>query len=108
MPASDLPYLNDELLDALDSIYPSRPPDLSHTDREKRYIIAQNGLEVGQKLISGESVSPDLGNSLPLSAIPLGTIISCIELIPSKGASIARSAGTFAQLMARDGKYGSV
>jgi|TARA_Y100000992_G_scaffold110985_1_gene72259 large subunit ribosomal protein L2 len=81
---------------------------LKYTDGEKRYIIAQNGLEVGQKLISGENVSPDLGNSLPLSVIPLGTIISCIELIPSKGASIARSAGTFAQLMARDGKYASV
>ena len=81
---------------------------LKYTDGEKRYIIAQNGLHVGQKLISGKDVSPELGNSLPLSAIPLGTIISCIELTPSKGASIARSAGTFAQLMARDGKYASV
>ena len=81
---------------------------LKYSDGEKRYIIAQNGLYVGQKLISGKDVSPELGNSLPLSAIPLGTIISCIELTPSKGASIARSAGTFAQLMARDGKYASV
>ena len=81
---------------------------LKYSDGEKRYIIAQNGLHVGQKLISGKDVSPELGNSLPLSAIPLGTIISCIELTPSKGASIARSAGTFAQLMARDGKYASV
>ena len=81
---------------------------LKYTDGEKRYIIAQNGLHVGQKLISGKDVSPELGNSLPLSAIPLGTIISCIELTPSKGANIARSAGTFAQLMARDGKYASV
>ena len=81
---------------------------LKYTDGEKRYIIAQN-LHVGQKIISGkDDVSPELGNSLPLSAIPLGTIISCIELTPSKGASIARSAGTFAQLMARDGKYASV
>ena len=81
---------------------------LKYSDGEKRYIIAQNGLHVGQKIISGKDVSPELGNSLPLSAIPLGTIISCIELTPSKGASIARSAGTFAQLMARDGKYASV
>ena len=82
---------------------------LKYSDGEKRYIIAQNGLHVGQKIISGkDDVSPELGNSLPLSAIPLGTIISCIELTPSKGASIARSAGTFAQLMARDGKYASV
>jgi large subunit ribosomal protein L2 len=81
---------------------------LKYSDGEKRYIIAQNGLHVGQKLISGKDVSPELGNSLPLSAIPLGTIISCIELTPSKGANIARSAGTFAQLMARDGKYASV
>ena len=81
---------------------------LKYSDGEKRYIIAQNGLHVGQKIISGKDVSPELGNSLPLSAIPLGTIISCIELTPSKGANIARSAGTFAQLMARDGKYASV
>ncbi|MFL2600095.1 MAG: 50S ribosomal protein L2 [Flavobacteriaceae bacterium] len=81
---------------------------LKYSDGEKRYIIAQNGLHVGQKLISGKDVSPELGNSLPLSAIPLGTIISCIELAPSKGANIARSAGTFAQLMAREGKYASV
>ena len=82
---------------------------LKYSDGEKRYIIAQNGLHVGQKIISGkDDVSPELGNSLPLSAIPLGTIISCIELTPSKGANIARSAGTFAQLMARDGKYASV
>jgi large subunit ribosomal protein L2 len=81
---------------------------LKYSDGEKRYIIAQNGLHVGQKIISGKDVLPELGNSLPLSAIPLGTIISCIELTPFKGANIARSAGTFAQLMARDGKYASV
>jgi len=81
---------------------------LEYTDGEKRYIIAQNGLHVGQKVISGKNVSPELGNALPLSSIPLGTIISCIELSPLNGASIARSAGTFAQLMARDGKYATV
>ncbi|MDG2396328.1 MAG: 50S ribosomal protein L2 [Flavobacteriaceae bacterium] len=81
---------------------------IEYIDGEKRYIIAQNGLKVGQKIISGESASPELGNALPLDLIPLGTIVSCIELNPSKGASIARSAGTFAQLMARDGKYSTI
>ena len=78
---------------------------LQYTDGEKRYIIAQNGLQVGQKLSSGENATPDIGNALPLKAIPLGTIISCIELRPERGAVMARSAGTFAQLMARDGKF---
>ncbi len=78
---------------------------LQYTDGEKRYIIAQNGLQVGQKLSSGENATPDIGNALPLKAIPLGTIISCIELRPGRGAVMARSAGTFAQLMARDGKF---
>ena len=81
---------------------------VKYTDGEKRYIIAQNGLKVGQKIISGNNVPPDIGNAMPLSSIPLGTIISCIELKPKKGASIARSAGTFAQLMARDGKYATI
>ena len=81
---------------------------VKYTDDEKRYIIAQNGLKVGQKIISGQNVPPDIGNAMPLSSIPLGTIISCIELKPKKGASIARSAGTFAQLMARDGKYATI
>ena len=81
---------------------------VKYSDGEKRYIIAQNGLKVGQKIISGQNVSPDIGNAMPLSSIPLGTIISCIELKPKKGASIARSAGTFAQLMARDGKYATI
>ena len=82
---------------------------LNYQDGEKRYIIAQNGLEVGQKLVSGnENVAPEVGNAMPLSQIPLGTIISCIELRPGQGAVIARSAGAFAQLMARDGKFASV
>ena len=82
---------------------------LNYQDGEKRYIIAQNGLKVGQKLVSGnENVAPEVGNAMPLSQIPLGTIISCIELRPGQGAVIARSAGAFAQLMARDGKFGSV
>ena len=57
---------------------------------KKRYIIAQNGLQVGQTVASGANVSPEVGNTLPLSAIPLGTIISCIELHPGRGANIAR------------------
>ncbi len=82
---------------------------LNYNDGEKRYIIAQNGLKVGQKLLSGKKeVSPEIGNAMPLSEIPLGTIISCIELRPGQGAVIARSAGSFAQLMARDGKFASV
>ena len=82
---------------------------LNYQDGEKKYIIAQNGLKVGQKLLSGnDKVSPEVGNAMPLSQIPLGTIISCIELRPGQGAVIARSAGAFAQLMARDGKFASV
>jgi len=81
---------------------------LSYVDGEKTYIIAQNGLKVGQQLMSGENASPEIGNTLPLSKIPLGTVISCIELRPGQGAIIARSAGTFAQLMARDGKYATI
>ncbi|MEZ4795792.1 MAG: 50S ribosomal protein L2 [Flavobacteriaceae bacterium] len=82
---------------------------LNYQDGEKRYIIAQNGLQVGQNVVSGESgVAPEIGNSMPLSEIPLGTIISCIELRPGQGAVMARSAGAFAQLMARDGKFATV
>ena len=79
-----------------------------YQDGEKRYIIAQNGLQVGQNVVSGEKVAPEIGNAMPLSDIPLGTIISCIELRPGQGAVMARSAGAFAQLMARDGKYATV
>ena len=82
---------------------------LNYQDGEKRYIIAQSGLRVGQSLVSGtENIAPEIGNSMPLNQIPLGTIISCIELRPGQGAVIARSAGSFAQLMARDGKFASV
>ncbi|GGI58279.1 50S ribosomal protein L2 [Winogradskyella haliclonae] len=82
---------------------------LNYQDGEKRYVIAQNGLQVGQKIVSGETgVAPEIGNAMPLSEIPLGTIISCIELRPGQGAVMARSAGAFAQLMARDGKFATV
>ena len=78
---------------------------LVYTDGEKRYVIAPNGLQVGQEVSSGAGVAPEIGNALPLSEIPLGTIISGIELRPGQGAVMARSAGTFAQLMAKDGKF---
>ena len=81
---------------------------VEYTDGEKRYVIAQNGLEVGQKLNCGPGSAPEIGNALPLSEIPLGTIISCIELRPGQGAVMARSAGTFAQLMAREGKFATI
>ena len=81
---------------------------LHYADGEKRYIIAQNGLKVGQTVVSGKGVSPEVGNTLYLSDIPLGTVISCIELHPGQGAVMARSAGTFAQLMAREGKYATI
>ena len=79
-----------------------------YADGEKKYIIAPNGLQVGQTIMSGEKVAPDTGNALPLKSIPLGTIIHNIELKPGQGGLIARSAGTFAQLMARDGKYATI
>jgi len=81
---------------------------VEYADGEKRYVIAQNGLKVGQTIESGSGVAPEIGNSTPLSEIPLGTTISCIELRPGQGAVMARSAGSFAQLMARDGKYATV
>ncbi|MEP3373288.1 MAG: 50S ribosomal protein L2 [Maribacter dokdonensis] len=81
---------------------------LEYADGEKRYVVAQNGLQVGQQVSAGATVAPEIGNALPLSEIPLGTIISCIELRPGQGAVMARSAGTFAQLMAKDGKFVTV
>ena len=82
---------------------------VQYTDGEKRYIIAPAGLKVDQVIVSGqENIAPEIGNAMPLSQIPLGTVISCIELRPRQGANIARSAGTFAQLMAKDGKYATV
>ena len=81
---------------------------ITYTDKEKRYIIAQKGMKVGQKIVSGQSVSPDTGNAMPLSSIPLGTVISCIEMRPGKGATLARSAGSYAQLMAREGKFTTI
>jgi len=81
---------------------------VTYKDGEKKYIIAPEGLKVGDKINSGKGVAPELGNTLYLSDIPLGTVIHNIELVPGKGGSIARSAGSYAQLNARDGKFAIV
>ena len=78
---------------------------LFYADGEKRYIIAPNGLEVGTVLMSGENAAPEVGNALPLSSIPVGTVVHNIELNPGQGAALVRSAGTFAQLTSKEGKY---
>ena len=72
---------------------------------KKDILLHPQGLQVGQNLMSGKDATPEIGNTLFLSDIPLGTIIHNIELKPGKGGAIARSAGTYAQLSARDGKY---
>jgi large subunit ribosomal protein L2 len=81
---------------------------LEYADAEKRYIIAQNGLKVGHSILSSDSTTPDVGNTMKIKNIPLGSVISCVEMIPGKGAALARSAGSYAQLMARDGKYATI
>lgn len=81
---------------------------LAYADGEKTYIIAPQGLKVDQKVMSGKDATPDVGNALFLSNIPLGSVIHNIELQPGKGASICRSAGSSGQLSAREGKYATV
>ena len=76
-----------------------------YADGEKRYIIAPNGLKVGDKIVSGKEVSPEVGNTMFLSDIPLGTVVHNVELQPKKGAEMARSAGSYAQLISREGKF---
>ncbi|MCK4990178.1 MAG: 50S ribosomal protein L2 [Bacteroidales bacterium] len=76
-----------------------------YADGEKRYIIAPEKIEVGQKIMSGENAVPERGNTLPLANIPLGTDVHNIELKPGKGGMLARSAGSYATLTSRDGKY---
>ena len=78
---------------------------LFYADGEKRYIIAPNGLQVGSTLMSGANAAPEIGNALPLENIPVGTVIHNIELRPGQGAALVRSAGNFAQLTSREGKY---
>jgi len=79
-----------------------------YADGEKRYILCPQGLKVSQKIMSGTGISPDIGNAMLLSEIPLGSIIHNIELNPGQGAKIVRSAGGSAQLAARDGKYATI
>ena len=78
---------------------------IEYKDGEKRYIIAPHGIEPGQTVVSGKGVAPELGNCLYMNEIPLGTIIHNIELRPGQGAKMARSAGSYAQLVAKEGKY---
>ena len=78
---------------------------LNYADGEKRYIIAPQGLEVGATVISGDAVAPEVGNALLLKNMPLGTVVHNIELQPGKGGAMARSAGTYAQLNAKEEKY---
>jgi len=78
---------------------------LNYADGEKRYIVAPKGIAVGQQLLSGEGAPPKVGNTLYLKDIPFGTVIHNIELRPGQGAKMIRSAGAFAQLISREGKY---
>lgn len=78
---------------------------LYYVDGEKAYILAPEGLKVGNKVVAGENIAPEVGNALPLKAMPTGTIVHNIELDPGKGGAMARSAGTYAQLLAKEDKY---
>jgi len=81
---------------------------VKYQDGEKRYIIAPNGIKVGQEVISGPNVAPEIGNTLTLAEVPLGSIIHNIELKPGQGGKMARSAGSYAQLLARTEKYATL
>jgi large subunit ribosomal protein L2 len=81
---------------------------LAYADGEKRYIIAPDGLEVGDTVMNGPKAQAEVGNCLPLTNIPLGTEVHCIEMTPGKGAQMARAAGTHAQLTAREGDYATL
>ena len=78
---------------------------LYYADGEKRYIIAPNGLKVGATVMSGADAAPEVGNALPLQNIPVGTVVHNIELRPGQGGMLVRSAGNFAQLTSREGRY---
>ena len=86
----------------------SRIALVCYADGEKRYIVAPQGLKVGQTIMSGSGVAPEIGNTLPLGEIPFGTLIHNIELRPGQGAKMVRTAGAYAQLMSRDGKYAAI
>jgi large subunit ribosomal protein L2 len=78
---------------------------LHYVDGAKAYIIAPTGLKVGDKVLAGTDIAPEVGNAMPLKTMPTGTIVHNIELHPGKGAAMARSAGTYAQLLAKEEKY---
>ncbi|MGG4606090.1 50S ribosomal protein L2 [Alcaligenaceae bacterium 429] len=81
---------------------------LCYADGERRYIIAPRGLEVGATVVSGQDAPIRAGNTLPIRNIPIGATIHCIEMLPGKGAQLARSAGASAVLLARDGAYSQI
>ena len=81
---------------------------IHYADGYKSYIIAPKGIKLGQEIVSGPDAPPTIGNCLPISKIPLGTIVHNIELVPGKGASIVRSAGTYAQILAKEDKYATL
>ena len=81
---------------------------IQYVDGSKSYILAANGLKVGDKVVSGESADIMPGNVLPIANIPVGTVISCVELKAGKGAQMVRTAGAYAQLMAKEGNYAQV
>jgi large subunit ribosomal protein L2 len=81
---------------------------LTYIDGEKRYILAPDGLKVGDQVVSGPDADIKLGNALPLENIPLGTVIHNIELKPGKGGQLVRAAGNLAQLMAKEGSYAQI
>lgn len=81
---------------------------VKYTDGEKRYIIAPEGLKVGQTVRSGEGVNVEVGNAMYLSEVPLGTVVHNVEMRPGQGGVLARGAGSYAQLNARDGKYATL
>ena len=90
---------------------PNRSANLAlliYADGERRYIIAPKGIAVGAPIMSGSEAPIKSGNALPIRNIPVGSTIHCIEMLPGKGAQIARSAGTSAQLLAREGIYAQV
>jgi len=88
-----------------DPIRSARIALVNYKDGEKRYIIAPQGLKVGQVVLSGTEVAPEIGNCMPLSAVPLGTSVHNVEMQPGKGGQFARSAGSFAVLANREGRY---
>lgn len=81
---------------------------LVYADGEKRYVIAADGLQVGMTVMNGPDAPPEVGNALPLANIPLGSTVHAIEMKPGRGAQLARSAGTNAQLQAREGKFATL